>query len=320
MLVNLVPEFLATLAAPDPSAAYHEYLDRHRPILSAYWQNYVLDPESSHAEPIIATALRADRTDLRRMLEDVDVVAAADDALRRATEMLEADCPVDLYLMVGVGAANAGELVVGGRGIAFVCLEHFTGRANAQTYGMGLAPQLLPLWIAHEVAHALRYTSPSSRAAMRRLVGELGGPGGGGGYYDVWELGSRATLRELVVNEGTAIAAAQAVAPGYEPWEYFGYNRRQYRRLRELDAFLRRASAKDLEASGLGLRLRYLSGGMSPAARLLAGKVLPERSGYYLGLRLVENYFAEHGAASTVRAAVEELRLADDRASGIQTA
>ena len=314
MLVNLVPEFLATLAAPDPSAAYHEYLDRHRPVLSAYWQNYVLDPESPHAEPIIDAALRADRSDLRRLLENVDVVAIAEEALRRATEMLEADCPVDLYLMVGVGAANAGELVVGGRGIAFVCLEHFTGRANAQTYGMGLAPELLPLWIAHEVAHALRYTSPTSRAAMRRLVGDLGG------YYDGWEMGSRATLRELIVNEGAAIAASQAIAPGFEPWEYFGYNRRQYRRLRELDAFLRRATTTDLDATGLGLRLRYLSGGMSPAARLLAGKVLPERSGYYLGLRLVEDYFAEHGAASTVRAAVEELRQADDRASGIQTA
>lgn len=314
MLVNLVPEFLATLAAPDPTAAYHEYLDRHRPVLSAYWQNYVIDPDSPHAEPIIETAVRADRTDLARMLHVVDVVAIAEEALRRATELLEADCPVDLYLMIGVGAANAGELVVGGRGIAFICLEHFTGRVNAQTYGMGLAPELLPLWIAHEVAHALRYTSPSSRAAMRRLVADLGG------YYDGWELGSRATLRELVVNEGTAIAAAQAVAPGFEPWEYFGYTRRQYRRLRELDAFLRRASANELESSGLGLRLRYLSGGMSPAARLLAGRVLPERSGYYLGLRLVENYCAEHGAASTVRAAVEELRLADDRASGIQTA
>ena len=319
MLVNLVPEFLATLAAPDPSAAYHEYLDRHRPVLSAYWQNYVLDPGSPHVESIIASALRADRSDLKRLLEDVDVVAVAEDALRRATELLEADCPVDLYVMVGVGAANAGELVVGGRGIAFVCLEHFTGRANAQSYGMGLAPALLPLWIAHEVAHALRYTSPSSRAAMRRLVAELGA-GGGGGYYDGWEIGSRATLRELVVNEGAAIAASQAVAPGFEPWEYFGYTRRQYRRLRELDAFLRRASVTDLDATGLGLRLRYLSGGMSPAARLLAGKVLPERSGYYLGLRLVENYFAEHGAASTVRAAVEELRQADDRAAGIQTA
>src|SRR5207244_11871811 len=196
----------STLAAPDPSAAYHEYLDRHRPVLSAYWQNYVIDPESPHVESIIATALRADRADLKRLLEGVDVVAVAEDALRRATEMLEADCPVDLYVMVGVGAANAGELVVGGRGVAFICLEHFTGRANPQTYGMGLAPHLLPLWIAHEVAHAIRYTSPTSRAELRRLVAL------GGGRYDYWETGSRATLRELLVNEGCAVAAAQAVA------------------------------------------------------------------------------------------------------------
>jgi len=314
MLVNLIPEFLSVLAAPDRAAAYHEYLDRHRPVLAAYWHNYVLDPESPHAEQIIAAALRADRMDLIRLLQDVDVVAIAEDALRRATELLEADCPVDLYLTVGVGAANAGELVVGGRGIAFVCLEHFTGRANAQTYGMGLAPQLLALWIAHEVAHVIRYTSPTSRADLRRLVGELGG------YYDYWETGSRATLRELLGNEGAAVAAAQAVAPGSEPWEYLGYNRRQYRRLRELDAFLRRAATSDLDARGLGLRLKYLSGGMSPAARLVSGKVLPERSGYYLGLRLVENYLAEHGAASTVRASVEELKQSDDRALGIQTA
>src|SRR5438094_2271760 len=314
MLVNLVPEFLATLSASDRSAAYHEYLDRHRPVLSAYWQNYVLDPASPHAAPIIETALRADRSDLRRLLEDVDVVAVAEDALRRAMDLLEADCPVDLYLMVGVGGANAGELVVGGRGIAFVCLEHFTGRANSQTYGMGLAPHLLPLWIAHEVAHAVRYTSPTSRADLKRLVTDLRG------YYDYWDTGSRASLRELLANEGAAVAAAQAVAPGFEPWEYFGYTRRQYRRIRELDAFLRRTAAPLLDETGLGLRLRFLSGGMSPAARLTAGKVLPERSGYYLGLRLVESYLAERGLASTVRAAAQEFKTADERALGIQTA
>src|ERR1043165_1988490 len=180
MLVNLVPEFLAAHSAPDPTTAYHDYLDRHRPVLGAYWQNYVLDPASPHAEPIIATAVAADRADLKRLLESVDVVAGAEDAMRRSLEQLEADCPVDLYLMVGVGAANAGELVVGGRGIAFVCLEHFTGRANAQTYGMGLAPELLPLWIAHEIAHVVRYTSPTSRAAIRRMVADLGG------YYAGW--------------------------------------------------------------------------------------------------------------------------------------
>src|SRR2546422_7676234 len=98
-----------------------------------------------------------------------------------------------------------------------VCLEHFTGRPNPQTYGMGLAPHLLALWIAHEVAHAVRYTSPSSRADLKRLVADLRG------NYDYWDTGSRASLRELLVNEGVAVAAAQAVAPAFEPWEYFGY-------------------------------------------------------------------------------------------------
>ena len=312
MLVNLVPEFLTVLAAPDPVAAYHEYVERHRPILTSYWHNYVLDPASPHAEQVIAAALRADRADLHRLLEDVDVVTIADEALRRVLDRLEADCPVDLYLMVGVGAANAGELVVGGRGIAFVCLEHFTGRANPHTYGLGLAPHLLSLWIAHE--NAIRYTSPTSRADLRRLVADLRGS------YDYWDTGSRATLRELLVNEGVAVAAAQAAAPGFEPWEYFGYARRQFRRCRELDAFLRRASAPELDQRGLGFRLRYLSGGTRATARLAGGKVLPERSGYYLGLRLVEPYLAEAGVAAAVRAAAPEFQRADERALGIQTA
>jgi hypothetical protein len=314
MLVNLVPEFFACLAAPDPLAAYHDYLDRHRAVLAAYWHNYVLDLDSPHAARVMADALRADRGDLRRLLETTDVVTAAEEALARSLERLEADCPVDLYVLVGVGAANAGELVVDGRGTAFVCLEHFTGRPNPETHGLGLAPRLLAPWIVHEVAHALRYTSPSSRADLRRLVADQRG------YYDVWETGSRATLRELLVNEGTAVAAAQAVAPGREPWEYFGYTRRHYRRIRELDAFLRRAATPDLDASGLGLRLRYLSGGVRPSARQVAGRTLPERAGYYLGLRLVESYVEERGPAQAVRASADEFREAEERAVGAHSA
>lgn len=314
MLVNLVPDFFAAHAAPDPVAAYHAYLGRHRPVLDGYWHNYVLDLDSPHVDQIIREAMQADRSDLRRLLEDVDVPQIGEDALRRSLDVLEADCPVDLYFMVGVGAANAGELVVGGRGVAFVCLEHFTGRANPQTHGLGLAPHLLPLWIAHEVAHAVRYTSPTSRAELRRLVGELGGT------YDYWETGSRATLRDLLVNEGLAVAAARAVAPGFEPWEYFGYARSQYRRLRELDAFLRRVVAPDLDAAGLGLRLRYLSGGMSAGSRTVGGRVLPERSGYYIGERMVEPTVAAHGVAGAVRCATREIAATEARLAGAQTA
>ena len=314
MLINLLPDFLAVLDADDRESAYRHYRDSHRLILDAYWHNYVLDPDSPHAADVVTATLAADRNDLRLLAATVDVEQLAEEAIAKAERALQIDRPTDTYLMVGLGAANAGELVVGGRGVAFICLEHFTGRVNPQTYGMGLPSDLIPLWIAHELAHTVRYTSATSDSEMRRLVADQGG------YYDYWSTGSRATLRELLVNEGVAVHAAQAVAPGFDAADYFGYPRRQYHRLREMEAFLRRAVEPDLESSGLGLRLRYLSGGMSPAARLVNGRVLPERAGYYLGHRMAEALVAERGLAAAVRAPAQEFHAAEDAARGVQTA
>jgi hypothetical protein len=314
VLINLLPDFLAVLDAHDREAAYRQYREAHRPILDAYWRNYVLDPDSPHADEIIASALRADRSDLLALAGSTDVVRLAEEAIASAESVLRLDRPTDVYLMVGLGGANAGEMVVGGRGIAFVCLEHFTGRVNPESYGMGLAPDLIPVWIGHELAHTVRYTSPHSASDMRRLVADHGG------YYDYWSTGSRATLRELLVNEGLAVHAAQAIAPGFDAADYFGYPRRQYHRLREMEAFLRRAVEPDLEQSGLGLRLRYLSGGMSPSARLVGGRVLPERAGYYLGYRMTEALVAQRGIGDALRAAAQEFQQAEDLARGVQTA
>jgi hypothetical protein len=314
VLINLLPDFFAVLEAADREAAYRQYRESHRPILDAYWRNYVLDPDTPHADTIVSSTLKADRSDLYGLAATVDVVQLADEAIARAEELLGIDRPTDTYLMVGLGGANAGELVVGGRGVAFICLEHFTGRVNPETYGMGLPPDLIPVWIAHELAHTVRYTSPASASDMRRLVND------NGGYYDYWATGSRATLRELLVNEGLAVHAAQAVAPGFDAADYFGYPRRQYHRLREMESFLRRAVEPDLERSGLGLRLRYLSGGMSPSARLVAGRVIPERAGYYLGYRMTEALVADRGLPEGLRAGVHDFQAAEDQARGIQTA
>jgi len=204
-----------------------------------------------------------------------------------------------------VGGANAGELIVAGRGIAFICLEHFTGRPNPETYGMGLSPDLLPLWIGHEIAHLVRYTSPRSRSELARIVRDAGG------RYDYWETGSCVTLRELLVNEGLAVAASREAAPGFDTRQYFGFGSRQYRRLRELEAFLRINVVEELDQTGLGFRMRYLAGGMSPSSRQLGDRVLPERSGYYLGYRMVESYVAEHGIAEALRASAEDCVDAD---------
>jgi len=309
MIINLIPEFLAARAAADRDAAYRDYLERHRQVLGAYWHNYVLDLDSPHAAEVISRALAADRRDLLRLVGEADLEALAADVMSRAVGVLELDQEVDVYLTVGVGAANAAELVVGGRGVVIVCLEHFTGQPNPDTYGLGLAPDVLPLWIAHEIAHTVRYTSPTSRSDLKRLVAEVGGE------YDYWDTGSRATLRELLLNEGVAVHAAREVAPGLPDEEYLGFTRRQYRRMRELEAFLFRAVEPDLDRAGLGLRLRFLSGGVSPAARLAQGRVLPERSGYYIGARMAEPLVAERGVAVAVRAAAAEFDAAGARAA-----
>lgn len=314
MLINLLPEFLEVLASPNREAAYRRYLDAHRGILSAYWSNYVLDLESPHANEVIGAALRADRSDLKALLQAVRVSEIVNDAVARAADLLEIDQPTDVVLMVGVGAANAGELVVNGRGVAFVCLEHFTGRVNPSSYGLGLSPDLLPLWVIHELAHTVRYTSPSSQSDLRRLVAA------NGGNYDYWATGSRAPLRELLINEGLAVHAAERGAPGFDISDYFGYPKRQFQRMREMDALLRRAAHHDLDRTGLGLRLRFLSGGLSPASRLALGRVLPERSGYYLGYRMAEALVNEIGLAAALRAPALAFEAAEEAARDIRTA
>ena len=301
MLINLIPDFFALLDSSDPSAAYRRYYSSHLRILEPYWRNYVLDPDTSHFDEVALAVMRADRHDLRGMLERTDVVSLARETELRCSTLLEFDSDIDVVLMVGVGAANAGELVTEGRGIAFVCLEHFTGVANKDTQGLGLDPALIPLWLAHEIAHAVRYTSPTSRSVLHELVSEADG------YYSYWDTGRRAPLRELVINEGVAVEVARTVSPGHAEWEYYGYTRRQYARIRELEGVLARAVAPDLDHAGLGLRLRYLSGGLSDESRTVDQHVLPERTGYYLGSRMVERAITQRGMAWTVRASADEI-------------
>ena len=59
---------------------------------------------------------------------------------------------------------------------------------------------------------------------------------------------------------------------------------------------------------------------MSPSARLVGGRVIPERAGYYLGYRMTEALVAQRGLADAFRASAAEFQAAEDEARGIQTA
>jgi len=301
MLINLLPDFFAVLNSTDRIAAYLRYFDNHRSLLESYWANYVVEPDSPHFSEVVRSAAMAERSDLRLMLERIDIVSLARNTEDQCRSLLEIDSGIDVVLMIGVGAANAGELVVDGRGIAFVCLEHFTGVANPETRGLGLDPELIPLWLSHEIAHGVRYTSPTSKSEMRSIIEEMNGS------YSYWETGKRAQLRELLINEGIAVQVSRLISPGHAAWEYYGYDRREYARIREMGPVVARSLIGNFEKSGLGLRLKYLSDGMSDEARRVGDIVVPERCGYYIGARMVEHAMATRGAAWTVRASASEI-------------
>lgn len=309
MLINLLPDFFAVLNSTDRIAAYSRYFDNHRSLLEAYWANYVVEPDSPHFSEVVKSAALAGRTDLRTMLERMDVVSLARNAEDQCRSLLEMDSDVDVVLMVGVGAANAGELVVNGRGIAFVCLEHFTSVANPETRGLGLDPELIPLWLSHEIAHGVRYTSPGSRSEMRAIIEE------NNGYYSYWETGKRTSLRELLINEGIAVQVSRMISPGHASWEYYGYDRREYARIREMGPVVARSLIGSFEKTGLGLRLKYLSDGMSEDARRVGDYVVPDRCGYYIGAQMVEQALLTKGAAWTVRASAAEIAAVSGEAA-----
>jgi len=311
MLIDLVPDFFTVIQSVDPVAAYQRYFETYRQIVEPYWKNYVVDPDSPHFAEIVHATMHADRHDLRTLLDRVDVATLVRETAARCAALLDMDSDADTVIMVGVGAANAGELVAAGRGMAFVCLEHFTGVANPGSHGLGLDPELIPLWLAHELAHVVRYTSPTSRSRMRGLIAEAGG------NYSHWDTACQAPLREHLVNEGLAVETARAVSPGHADWEYFGYHRRQYSRIRELEPVIARHLAPQLDTAGLGLRLRYLSGGTSENTRRLDRIVIPERAGYYLGSRMVRSAIAEHGFPWAIRASAEELCSSGDISAAI---
>src|SRR5207237_5262746 len=121
MLRNLLPDFLAVLDSEDRVAAYRRYFEAHRPLLAAYWDNYVVDPDGAHFEEVVRATVAADRDDLRSLLARTDVLALATEAHDRTVALLDSDVQVDVVVMVAVGAANEGELVIAGGGTAFVC-------------------------------------------------------------------------------------------------------------------------------------------------------------------------------------------------------
>jgi hypothetical protein len=82
-----------------------------------------------------------------------------------------------------------------------------------------------------------------------------------------------------------------------------------------MEPIISRSIIGNLDKTGLGLRLKYLSDGMTDERRRAGEQVLPERSGYYLGAKMVEHAIATRGYAWTIRASALEITTAGSEAA-----
>jgi hypothetical protein len=113
-----------------------------------------------------------------------------------------------------MGAANAGELVIDGRGVAFICLEHFTGASIPRPTGWDWGPNSCRSGsgTSWRTPFATRRREPQrhrpDRARIAWLLRLLGG-------------GEPGDAAELLVNEGLAVHAPRRW-PRLSGTDYFG--------------------------------------------------------------------------------------------------
>ncbi|BAS26138.1 DUF2268 domain-containing putative Zn-dependent protease [Limnochorda pilosa] len=288
MIHPLHTVFLGEVAGAPPEARGEAYrLAYHKPnrrFLESYHRNWsglgvgwVVDRFGSlYPEPMIQY--------LKSLYGGDGLVRAATGWLDICRRLLPPPVEPDVYLMVGVYTSNAFETVIGGRPALGLCLEHFVPAPGRHPASLGIDPRELPIWLAHEYAHCVRFSGESA-SLVRRSVGK--------GDFDKGRLVRAVPLAEWLLSEGLAVAFSEATVPGFPLTAYLGYTHRQLRYCQEHEAELWSRFQHVKEAAGEEHYLLWFEG-----ADEFVEPALPGRSGYHLGYRLVQRLQARSSGMS----------------------
>ncbi|MGH7592598.1 MAG: hypothetical protein ACRELE_01900, partial [Gemmatimonadales bacterium] len=82
-----------------------------------------------------------------------------------------------------------------------------------------------------------------------------------------------------------------------------GLNPSAFARLRQREKVFQALLAADLEQSGIGLMLRWLSPGAAAGPRTVGSRVLPPATGQYLAWRMLARRVARVGLGEAIRMA-----------------
>lgn len=229
--LDLSASAIEWFGAADVPLAFDQWLERQDHEVKAGFAAlgaFAMTPEERANS---AERVWAHRERIRSSLDRGTWRSQLDLGLRRTFIALNQTGPgVRLYALVGLGNSDASAVAWRGAGAGFVWLENWLGPGATAGELQDRPVELLAPSVAHELAHAIRYSQPGSASLLAGSAAPE--------PADVWHERLALPLREVMYDEGLATAFAldafpeltveDALGLSAEAVEWLG---RQWRRL-----------------------------------------------------------------------------------------
>ena len=139
---------------------------------------------------------------------------------------------VDIVVLVGLGTRNASQGYWKGEGLAFLWLEHFL-EAGSNSGLLNLGIKSIPIWLSHEIAHAVRYSTPGTNSLVPKACSNVDS-------WLFWDTLNKLPLAERFLDEYTATEFSAAVVPDATESQVLGMSETEIHWLEENGANLLR--------------------------------------------------------------------------------
>ena len=276
MIYSLHEVAIETLAKLDWNGFVGSYLEPQRSIITEYYRNFVEPTQWTWDDCIAAYYTHwfkneQSRIELFQRLGGVDFSHVVRTYAKALETVLPWSSNIDVFIILGVGTSNAFQFMRDGKPMVGVAIEAW----GDKFYGVDMPIEDLPMWIAHEMGHALRYQNPENPLAI-----EFHSNG-----FHLEQATRRLPLYEFLVDDGLAVFASKIAMPNKEVHQVLGYTAEQYswcvQHERKVYDHLREIWQ---ECPGPELYWEYFGG---------STKGLPDRIGYYFGMRMVDSMIAK---------------------------
>lgn len=253
------------------------YLEKHKPIIEEYCNNFYFIQRTSW-EMCIEEYKKHwfERSENRKELFSKFDEEKLQFNVSMGINAIEVVFPeakeIDVYVLIGLYSSNAFQYFLKKSPAVGMAIEAY----GTTFFGIPMPYNDIPLWLSHEIGHALHYKNPSHSLSKWLHLNGLNL------YKAIEEL----PLYEFLVDEGLAVMTTKWVFPEVPLYKILGYTEDVYNWCANNEKELLN-KIKNIwnKPPGKEEYFRYFSG---------YDESIPARTGYYIGMRVVEDFVEKH--------------------------